>query len=80
MGSQKIKPLVKVIWAVAALTCFVTGLFNGNNIAFAISITAGCFCLLVVAIYYGEMEEYDYDQLESTDEFIKRRNHARSNH
>ena len=79
MGSNKIKPIVKVIWAVAALTCFVTGLLNGNNTMFAISIAAGCFCLLVVAIYYGEMEEYDYDQLESADEFI-RREHAKGNH
>ena len=73
MRSKKIKPLVKVIWVLAALTCFATGLVNENNIAFAISIAAGCFCLLVLAIYYGEMEEYDHDQLESADEFIRRK-------
>ena len=72
MGSRKIKPVVKVIWATAAAVCFVTGLLNGNNIMFAISVTAGCFCLLVVAIYYGEMEEYDYKQLESADEYMRR--------
>ena len=72
MGSYKIKTWVKVVWVAAVAVCFVAGLLSTNNIAFMIAIAAGAVCVLILAIYYGEIDEYENEQLEDVERFMRR--------
>jgi hypothetical protein len=79
MGTKKIKQWVKVMWAVCALVCLVAGLLSEgpSQAPLLISIGAGMFCLIVTGINYGEITEWETDQLEDADDFIRRKRCAR---